>query len=49
LTIFQYEEQRVVVSLQLGSLMCAYRVFDGQRVQPENVRYFLHLAELRLV
>jgi hypothetical protein len=41
---FEYQEQRVVVSLQLGPLMCAYRVFDGQRVQPENVGYFLHLA-----
>ena len=32
----QHQEHRVVVALELGPLVCAHRVLDRQRVQPEH-------------
>ena len=45
----EHEKQRVVVSLQLGPLVGNHGVFDGQRVQPENVGHVLHLGLIGLV
>ena len=39
----EHQEQRFVVTLQLGPLVSAYRVLDGQRVHAESVADFLHL------
>ena len=39
----EHQEQRLVVTLQLGPLVGADRVFDRQRVQAENLADFLHL------
>src|ERR1700678_974485 len=39
----EHQEERFVVTLQLGPLVSAYRVLDGQRVHAESVADFLHL------
>ena len=45
----EHQEQRVVVALELRSLVGVHRVLDGQRVQAENLCHRLHLVLVGLM
>jgi len=45
----EHQEEQLVVTLQLGPLVCTHRVLDGQWMQSENLGQIVHLALVGLV